>query len=137
MQGWLPLALLTACAYGLFNVFASRAGGKIGDAWGAGLLEGSAALVILLYALATRAAPQATPEGVRWSILSGVFAGIGTLAYVAMFRRGGGLTGAGPIAFCGSMVVMVAVGVSVFDEPLSLKRAGGIALGILSIALLR
>jgi multidrug transporter EmrE-like cation transporter len=35
------------------------------------------------------------------------------------------------------MVVMVAVGVSVFDEPLSLKRAGGIALGILSIALLR
>jgi drug/metabolite transporter (DMT)-like permease len=61
---------------------------------------------------------------------------IGTLAYVAMFRRGGGLTGAGPIAFCGSMVVMV-VGVAVFQEPLSLKRAAGLALGIVSIALLR
>ena len=137
MADWLPLALVTAVAYGLFNVFASRAGGKIGDAFGAGLLEGSAAIVIGLFALITRASPQATAAGVRWSVLSGVFAGIGTLAYVSMFRRGGGLTGAGPIAFCGSMVVMVAVGVLVFHEPLSAKRAAGLLLGVLSIALLK
>jgi len=136
-SSWLPLALVTAGAYGLFNVFASRAGGRISDAWGAGLLEGSAALLILVYALVTRAAPQATPEGVRWSVLAGVFAGIGTLAYVAMFRRGGGLTFAGPVAFCGSMVVMVLVGVLVFKEPLTARRAMGLALGVLSIALLR
>ena len=137
MQGWLPLALATAVAYGLFNVFASQAGGKIGDAWGAGILEGTAALVIAVFAIATRASPQATAAGVRWSVLSGVFAGLGTLAYVAMFRKGGGLTGAGPIAFCGSMVVMVAAGVLFFGEPLSARRAAGIALGIASIALLK
>ena len=137
MSDWLPLALLTAVAYGLFNVFASQAGGKIGDAFGAGLLEGTAALVIILFALATRASPQATAAGVRWSVLSGVFAGVGTLAYISMFRRGGGLTGAGPVAFCGSMVVMVACGVLFFHEPLSARRAAGLALGIVSIALLR
>lgn len=137
MPDWLPLALLTALAYGLFNVFASRAGGKIGDAFGAGLLEGTATLVIFLFALATRAQAQATPAGVRWSVLAGVFAGIGTLAYVSMFRRGGGLTFAGPIAFCGSMVVMVAVGALVFHEPISTRRAAGLLLGVLSIALLK
>ncbi len=137
MSDWLPLALLTAVAYGLFNVFASRAGGKIGDALGAGLLEGTAALVIGIFALATRASTQATAAGVRFSVLAGVFAGIGTLAYVSMFRRGGALAFAGPIAFCGSMVVMVAVGVLVFHEPLSAKRAAGLLLGLLSIALLK
>ncbi len=134
---WLPLALLTAVAYGLFNVFASRAAGKIGDCFGAGLLEGTAALVIFLFALATRASTHATAAGVRWSLLSGVFAGIGTLAYVSMFRRGGGLTFAGPIAFCGSMVIMVAVGALIFHEPLSAKRAAGLLLGVISIALLK
>lgn len=137
MAPWLPLALVTALAYGLFNVFASRAGGRIGDAWGAGILEGSAALSIVVYAAVTRAAPEATPEGVRWSVLAGIFAGVGTLAYIAMFRKGGGLTGAGPVAFCGSMVVMVLVGVTFFKEPLSARRAAGIVLGILSVALLR
>ena len=135
--GWLPLALVTAVAYGLFNVFASQAGGKIGDAFGAGLLEATAAVVIFVFALATRASTQATAAGVRWSVLAGVFAGIGTLAYVSMFRRGGGLTGAGPIAFCGSMVVMVGAGVLVFHEPLSARRAAGLLLGMLSIALLK
>ena len=134
---WLPLALLTAVAYGLFNVFASRAGGKIGDAFGAGLLEGTAALVILVFAVATRASTRASAAGVRWSVLAGIFAGVGTLAYVSMFRRGGGLTFAGPIAFCGSMVVMVAAGVLLFHEPLSAKRAAGLLLGVLSIALLK
>ena len=35
MEGWLALAL----AYGLFNVFGSQAGGKIGDAWSAGIMR--------------------------------------------------------------------------------------------------
>jgi transporter family protein len=62
--------------------------------------------------------------------------GAGTIAFFLLFQRGGPLT-AVPAILAGAAALMTVVGIVVFREPLTWRRALGTALAVGSLLLLR
>lgn len=134
------LLVIAAVFYGLHNVFTRAAGPRIDETLGALLLEGYAAAVILGFYLWRRWSGHGGPvtrAGILYSLAGGACVGIGTLAYFAIFTRGGQLSQAGPIMLVGGTVVMTVAGIIIFGEPLTFVRSVGILLALISLALLR
>ncbi len=142
---WLSV-LAAAVLYGLHNVFSkaaagarSAAGAGIADVHGALVVEVAAVLSIAVYFLlfARAGSWNAAPRAYVWSAVAGLCAGLGTIAYFAIFTRGGELSTAGPIVLLGGVAIMSIAGIMVFGEPLTVKKALGLALGAAGIYLLK
>jgi transporter family protein len=134
------LIAIAAVLYGLHNVFTRAAGPRIDETLGALLLEGFAALIILGFTLYKRwqgGLGLVTREGVLWSLAAGLCVGLGTLAFFALFSRGGELSVAGPSVLVGGSLFMVLGGILLFGEAVSALRLLGIVLGLISLFLLR
>jgi uncharacterized membrane protein len=134
------LLAVAAVFYGLHNVFTRAAGPRIDETLGALLLEGFAAAIILVFYLWRRWSGFGGPvtrAGVLYSLAGGACVGIGTLAYFAIFTRGGQLSQAGPFMLVGGTVVMTIAGIVLFGETLTVARGAGILLALISLALLR
>lgn len=134
---------VAACAllYGLHNVF-SKAGAAAGvaEAQGALVLESVATVSIAIYLLLfARAAGgwNAPGRAYAWSAAAGLCAGLGTIAYFAIFRRGAELSRAGPMVLLGGVLVMTVAGFLFFREPLTWKKGLGLLLGVAGLYLLR
>ena len=139
LNSW-SLIALAAVFYGLHNIFTRAAGPQIDETVGSLLLEGFAALIILgfyLYKRAQGAVGPVSREGVLWSLAAGVCVGLGTLAFFALFARGGELSLAGPLVLVGGSLLMVLGGIFIFGEAVSGLRLLGIGLGLVSLFLLR
>jgi len=131
---------LTTVFYGLFNIFTRAAGPKIGNILGPLLLEGFAALILLLFFLGRRwngSIETATWSGVGFSLAAGFCAAAASLALFVVFSRGGELSLAGSFIMIGSTLLTVLCGFILFKEPLTAHRVAGIVLGLISLFLLK
>jgi hypothetical protein len=142
MTTWQVLATAVAILFGTHNMLVKRAAGRVPDAWGALVLEASAALVIALALAATAfvgTAPSAPRDagGIALAALAGVFIGLGSILYFAVFRLGAPLSLAVPWVLIGWVMVVAVLGIATEGERLAWRHAAGLACGVATIWLLR
>jgi len=96
MSAWFFYAIGAALLYGLHQVFTKMASGRISEGLGGLVVEGTAAVTILLYLAWLRFGGKwnqtASEAGVVYSVLTGVCVGAGTVVFFILFQKGGPLT---------------------------------------------
>src|SRR5438105_15876104 len=96
MAQWFWYAVVAAILYGAHQIFTRLASERIGDGLGGFVVEASAALSILLYLavlwLGGRWNQKFSTAGFNYSLLTGVCAGAGTIAFFLLFQKGGPLS---------------------------------------------
>jgi len=140
MTPWFLYAVGAAVLYGLHQVFTKMAADRISDGWGGLVVEGSAALTILVYLgylwLAGKWNQTSSAPGVWYSVLTGVCVGAGTILFFLLFQKGGPLSVV-PMVLAGGAALMAVVGIFFFKEPASWPRLVGIVLSLAGLFLLR
>ena len=140
MSGWYFYAVGAAILYGLHQIFTKMASEHISDGLGGFVVEGTAALTILVYLawlrLGGRWNQTSSASGVLYSVLTGVCVGVGTLFFFLLFQKGGPLSSV-PMILAGGAAIMAIAGIILFKEPASWPRLLGIALSIIGLFLLR
>lgn len=140
MSNWFWYAVVAAVLYGAHQIFTKLAADRISDGLGGFVVEGTAALTILIYLAwlkfgghwnQTFSAP-----GIYYSILTGICVGIGTIAFFLLFQKGGPLS-AVPMILAGGAALMAVAGIFFFKEAPSLPRILGIVFAITGLFLLR
>ena len=135
---WLPPALGGGAFIGLHYALVRAASGRIGDTLGALVLEGTAALgIVVAYVLLPRGDVVVTSRpGLIFSALSGCcISGASILLFMAL-RRGGPVATTGTIVLGGGVTLSALVAPWVFGEALTARRALGVLLGIAAIVVL-
>jgi transporter family protein len=130
MPTWTIAALFASLCFALHYLALRAASGKIADALGGFLLEGSAAIgLLVLVFVGPKSTVQPTQAGVVWSCLSGLcITGGVTLLYTAL-RLGGPVAGTGTIALGGGVTLAAMFAPLLFSEGFTWRRAIGVALG--------
>ena len=140
MSPWFWYAVVAAILYGAHQIFTRLASDGIGDGLGGFVVEGTAALTILVYLaflwLSGRWEQKFTIVGFNYSALTGVCVGAGTVAFFLLFQRGGPLS-AVPAILAGGAAIMAIVGIAFFREPASVPRLIGSVLALTGLCLLR
>ena len=140
MAGWFWYAVVAAVLYGAHQIFTKLAADRIGEGLGGFVVEGIAALSILVYLvflwLASRWNQQSSAQGIIYSALTGICVGAGTIAFFLLFQRGGPLSSV-PAILAGGAAIMAVAGVLFFREPPSWQRIVGIAFAVIGLFLLR
>src|SRR5438874_156117 len=140
MNSWFLYAVGAAVLYGLHQVFTKMAAERISDGLGGFVVEGSAALSILIYLswlwLSKRWHQTSSGPGVFYSALTGICVGAGTILFFLLFQKGGPLS-AVPMILAGGAALMAIAGILFFKEPVSLPRVLGIILALAGLILLR
>ncbi|WP_257298984.1 EamA family transporter [Haloarchaeobius sp. FL176] len=75
-----------------------------------------------------------TRDGLLLAVAAGVFSGIAAVAFYAGLERGS--TGVVTTVSALYFVVAAALGVVLFDEPVTLQRLGGVGFAVVAVALL-
>jgi bacterial/archaeal transporter family protein len=140
MSEWFWYAIGAAILYGMHQVFTRMASDRIGDGLGGFVVEGTAAVTILLYLLLLYASgnwkQSYSAPGVFYSVLTGICVGVGTVFFFLLFQKGGPLS-AVPMILAGGASLMAAFGIFFFNESASWQRLLGIVLSIAGLFLLR
>jgi len=146
MQPWLVAAFGAAAFIAVHYGFLRAASGRLGDTLGALLLEGTAALGIAAFYLAQRVFASLGPAkgsevattrlGVGFSVVSGLaISGASVLLFYAL-RSGGKVATTGAIVLGGGVTLTALAAPFAFGESFTPRRALGVALGVLAIAVL-
>ena len=140
MSAWFWYAVGAAVLYGLHQIFTKLAADRISDGLGGFVVEGTAALTILLYLAWLRFGgtwnQTSSAPGVFWSVLTGICVGMGTILFFLLFQKGGPLS-AVPMILAGGAALMAVTGILIFKEPATVARLAGIALALAGLFLLR
>lgn len=140
MQSWFFYAVGAAILYGAHQIFTKMASDKIGDGIGGFVVEGSAALTILVYLAYLKFFGQwnqtSSAAGVWYSVLTGICVGIGTIFFFLLFQKGGPLSSV-PMILAGGAAIMAIAGILFFEERASPMRILGIALALTGLFLLK
>ena len=140
MAGWFWYAVVAAVLYGAHQIFTKLAADRIGEGLGGFVVEGTAALSILVYLaflwLASRWNQQSSAQGIIYSVLTGICVGAGTIAFFLLFQKGGPLSSV-PAILAGGAAIMAVAGILFFREPLSWQRIVGIVFAVVGLFLLR
>jgi transporter family protein len=140
MNNWFWYAVAAAILYGAHQIFTKLASDKIGDGLGGFVVEGTAALTILVYLVYLRASghwnQSFSSAGAGYSVLTGICVGAGTIVFFLLFQKGGPLS-AVPMILAGGAAIMAATGTLFFKEPITIPRVFGICLSIAGLLLLR
>jgi uncharacterized membrane protein len=138
MNAWSVPAIFAAICVAVHYCFLRAASGKLGDTFGALVLECSAAVgIALAYAFGFRGAEiPASRNGLIFSVCSGVaISGASILLFVAL-RRGGAVASTGAIVLGGGVTLSALAAPFLFGEQWSGRRALGILLGVAAIIVL-
>jgi bacterial/archaeal transporter family protein len=140
MQSWFFYAIGAAVLYGAHQIFTKMASDKISDGLGGFVVEGSAALTILVYLAYLKFFGQwnqtSSALGIWYSVLTGICVGVGTLFFFLLFQKGGPLSSV-PMILAGGAVIMAIAGIVFFKESPSISRLIGIILALVGLFLLR
>jgi transporter family protein len=140
MNVWFWYAVGAAILYGLHQVFTKLAAERISDGLGGFVVEGTAALTILLYLAWLRFSGKwnqtASAPGVWYSVVTGICVGAGTILFFLLFQRGGPLS-AVPMVLAGGAALMAIVGILFFKEQASWPRLVGVVLSLIGLFLLK
>lgn len=138
-MSWLPLAIATAFAFGLYNVFIKMGSNRIDQVLGAVVLQLVAVLLGAAYLLILRMGGreiESSPSGLGFAVLAGLSVGIAEILTFYVFSRGAPASLGSPIIMGGSVLVAGIVGVFLLRESLNLYQWAGIAAVVGGIALL-
>lgn len=139
-MNWLPLALATAVAFGLYNIFIKMSSGRIDQILGALILQLIAAacggLFLLYLRLAGRASFDVTPAGFGFAVLAGVAVGVAEILTFIVFSRGAPASLGSPIIMGGSVLVAALIGIAFLREAIGLVQVAGILSVVAGIALI-
>jgi len=137
---WFWYAVVAAVLYGAHQIFTRMAADHIGEGLGGFIVEATAALSILAYLailwLANRWDQKSSPNGITYSVLTGVCVGAGTIAFFLLFQKGGPLSSV-PAILAGGAAIMAVAGILFFREAPSWQRIVGIAFALIGLFLLR
>ena len=140
MTSWFFYAIGAAVLYGAHQICTKLASDRISDGLGGFVVEGSAALTILLYLGYLRWFgtwnQNGSGPGVYYSVLTGICVGVGTIFFFLLFQKGGPLSSV-PMILAGGAAIMAIAGILFFKEPASLARVAGIVLALTGLFLLR
>jgi transporter family protein len=140
MNNWFWYALIAAILYGAHQIFTKLAAERISDGLGGFVVEGSAALTILIYLAWLKFGGQwnqtSSSPGVFYSAMTGICVGVGTIFFFLLFQKGGPLS-AVPMILAGGAALMAVAGIFFFKEEPSLSRLLGIVFAIVGLFLLR
>ena len=140
MTAWFWYAVGAAVLYGAHQIFTKLAAEKISDGLGGFVVEGSAALTILVYLAYLKFFGQwnqtSGAPGVWYSVLTGICVGVGTIFFFLLFQKGGPLS-AVPMILAGGAAIMAIAGILFFKEPASAMRILGIVLALTGLFLLK
>ncbi len=137
MQPWFAAAIGAAAFIAFHYSFLRAAAGRLGDTLGALVLEATAAAGIALYHLvAPRSEVATTRLGVVLSVLSGLGISGASILLFSALRRGGAVATTGAIVLGGGVTLSALVAPWAFGEGFTLRRALGVALGVLAIGVL-
>lgn len=133
MNDWFWYAVVAAVLYGAHQIFTKLASEKISDGLGGFVVEGSAALTILLYLAWLRFGGQWNQtwngSGVFYSVLTGICVGVGTIVFFLLFQKGGPLS-AVPMVLAGGAAMMAIAGILFFKEAATWSQLWPRLLGI-------
>ena len=140
MSTWFWYAIGAAVLYGLHQIFTKMASASISDGLGGFVVEGTAALTILIYLAWLRFSghwnQKADAPGIGYSVATGICVGVGTILFFLLFQKGGPLS-AVPMVLAGGAALMAIAGIVFFREPPSAARLAGIVLAIAGLVLLK
>jgi transporter family protein len=141
MTNWYLPAITVSVLFGIHNLFVKRAAGRLPDAWGALVLEGTAAAVILLWIGATALIGNGSSlprdaQGVALAATGGLFIGAGSILYFWVFRLGAPLSVVVPLVLTGWVFVAAILGVVSEGEIVTGRHAAGFACAAVAIWLL-
>ncbi len=140
MSNWFWYAVVAAVLYGAHQIFTKLASEKISDGLGGFVVEGSAALTILIYLAWLKFGGQwnqtSSVPGIYYSVLTGICVGVGTIVFFLLFQKGGPLS-AVPMILAGGAAMMALAGIFFFKETPSVSRILGIMFAIVGLFLLR
>ena len=113
MAPWFWYGVVAAVLYGAHQIFTRLASDHIGDGIGGFVVEGVAALTILVYLgflyFTHRWNQKFSSEGFYYSALTGVCVGAGTVAFFLLFQRGGPLSSV-PVILAGGAAMLYQFG---------------------------
>ncbi len=140
MNEWFIYAVGAAILYGLHQIFTKLASSHIGDGIGGFVVETTAAATIAIYLIVLRFSGKwnqgVSVAGVRWSMLTGICVGLGTILFFLLFQKGGPLS-AVPMVLAGGAALMALTGILLFREPATLPRVFGIVFSLVGLFLLK
>ena len=140
MNNWFWYAVVAAVLYGAHQIFTKLAADRISDGLGGLVVEGSAALTILIYLAWLKFGGQwnqtFSAPGIYYSVLTGICVGAGTIFFFLLFQKGGPLS-AVPMILAGGAALMAIAGIFFFKEIPSPSRILGIVFAIVGLFLLR
>ncbi|MDD5141060.1 MAG: EamA family transporter [Verrucomicrobiales bacterium] len=140
MNNWFWYAVGAAILYGAHQIFTKLAADRISDGLGGFVVEGSAALTILIYLAWLKFGGHwnqtSSSPGVFYSVLTGICVGVGTIFFFLLFQKGGPLS-AVPMILASGAALMALAGIFFFKEAPSTPRLFGIAFAIVGLFLLR
>ena len=79
---------------------------------------------------------KSSPNGIIYSVLTGVCVGAGTIIFFLLFQKGGPLSSV-PAILAGGAAIMAVAGILFFHEAPSWQRIVGIVFAIIGLFLLR
>lgn len=134
---WLPSALGAAVLIGFHYLLLRGASGRVGDALGALVLEGTATAGLLAtFALTPRSTIPTTRLGLALAAASGLcITGVTLLLFHAL-RRGGPVASTGTLVLGGGVLLSAVLAPWIFGESFTVRRALGVGLGIASMLVL-
>lgn len=134
MNTALLFALLAMLSWGIWAVFADVATRTIQPTSAMILSYGASVLVALGYLAYQGETPALGEVGVYFALVSGVFAGVGAVAFYAGLEAGSTaiVTTVSALYF----VVAAVLGVLVLGESVGLRQVAGIGFAVLAVALL-
>ena len=137
---WLMYALITIIGYAGMDFFIKKASGKIDDYLLSTMIINFFALLpaLLMYFWLkfTNQNVLVSKEGTIFSIIAGLFIGIGTITLIRMFSLGSNLSIGSPVVRIGTVVLTTLLGIFLLNESFETKQIIGILLSVLGISLI-
>ncbi len=137
MSAWSISAVIAGFLIAAHYLTLRAATGRVGDALGAVLVEGTATLGLLLLLVArVGGSSPTTTGGIAWACASGVCISGATALLFYSLRHGGPISATGPIVLGGGVTLAAALAPFFFSEGFSVRRGIGIALGFVAVLIL-
>jgi uncharacterized membrane protein len=137
MPIWVPASLGAATLIAGHYLLLRAASGRLGDTLGALVLEGSAAVgLVLAYFVLPRGDVATTRNGVVFAMLSGACISGASILLFAALRKGGPVAATGTIVMGGGVTLSAMIAPFVFAEGFTVRRAVGVALGMAAMVVL-
>ena len=131
--------ILAAVAFGFYNFFVGKSGGKISPFLATFLLSIAAATIAGLIIFAQKifgVKIEITNPGIKFAILAGLAAGVAEIFYFFAFTKNPNISVVLPVVFTITVVTGVILGFTINHEPITAIKVLGIAASLFGLFLL-